>query len=205
MIEQAFGIPPIDIFGTFETDNIAFQCGARHGYHVAIDSVVLEIVRDGRPVPIGSEGEIVVTVLGNRTQRFIRYNLRDIGRLSTLRCACGLPFPLLTVIQGRANDLIVLADGRRLTSLWFFGQIKQFVASIQQYQLRQTDIGHFELLIVPSRRCPEVDRAGVVNAVRSALGDVQIELHLVDVIPPDRSGKRRFFISQLATAPPGHQ
>ncbi len=205
MIEQAFGIPPIDIFGTFETDNIAFQCVARDGYHVAIDSVVLEIVRDGRPVPIGSEGEIVVTVLGNRTQPFIRYNLRDIGRLSTLRCGCGLPFPLLTVIQGRANDLIVLADGRRLTPEWFLGQIKDFVASIQQYQLRQTDIGRFELLIVPSRCCPEVDRAGVVNAVRSVLGDVQIELHLVAVIPPDRSGKRRFFISQLATGRPGHQ
>jgi phenylacetate-CoA ligase len=198
LLARVFGPSAIDIFGTFETDNIAFQCAARDGYHIATDCVVLEIVRDGKPVPPGQEGEIVVTVLGNRTQPFIRYNLRDIGRLSVQRCPCGRPFPLLAAIQGRSNDLMVLADGRRLTPMWVFAQITPFVDSIEQYQLRQTQIGRFELLIVPSSRLPLIDLQGVAKAIGSVLGNAQVQARLVDVIPPDPSGKRRFFLSQLA-------
>jgi phenylacetate-CoA ligase len=198
LIERAFGTPPIDIFGTFETDNIAFQCEAREGYHIAIDCVVLEIVRDGKPVPMGEEGEIVVTVLRNRRVPFIRYNLRDMGRLSSGRCACGSPFPLLGVIQGRANDLIVLADGSRRSPQKTLARIKRFADAIRAYQLWQTHIGRFELIIVPSDRFSDADRAEVLRALEAELGDARIELRLMDAIPADRSGKRRAFICKLA-------
>jgi phenylacetate-CoA ligase len=198
LIERAFGTSPIDIFGTFETDNIAYQCAARDGYHVATDCVVLEILRDGIPVPIGEEGEIVVTVLANRTLPFIRYNLRDIGRLSTRRCSCGLPFPLLAMIQGRANDLIVFADGRRCSPLGILARIKRFADAILQYQLSQLDIGRFELLVVPARQFLNATSDAILQAIGPELGGAKIELRLVDAIPPDRSGKRRAFISQLA-------
>jgi phenylacetate-CoA ligase len=203
LLEQAFGTPAIDIFGTFETDNIAYQCAVRDGYHIATDCVVLEIVRDGKPVPIGEEGEIVVTVLANRTLPFIRYNLRDIGRLSAQPCSCDLPFPLLAAIQGRANDLVVFADGGRGSPLGILERIKRFAGAIQHYQLRQVEIGRFELLVVPSSRFLMVDREGILNAIGSALGDATIELRLVEMIPPDRSGKRRTFISHLAVGRDG--
>jgi phenylacetate-CoA ligase len=198
LLQQAFGTSPIDIFGTFETDNIAYQCTTRNGYHVATDCVVLEIVRDGNPVPIGEEGEIIVTVLANRTTPFIRYNLRDIGRLSLQPCPCGLPFPLLAVIQGRANDLAVLADGRRCTPQGIFARMNRFADAIHHYQLQQTGTARFEFLIVPSRRLTDVDREGIMNAIGSTLGNAKIELRLVDMIPPDPSGKRRIFVSRLA-------
>jgi phenylacetate-CoA ligase len=198
LLERAFGTSVIDIFGTFETDNIAYQCGNRNGYHVATDCVVLEIVHDGKPVPIGEQGEIVVTVLANRTTPFIRYNLKDIGRLSTQLCPCGLPFPLLAVVQGRANDLVVLADGRRCTPQGIFARMNRFADALQHYQLRQMEIGRFEFLIVPSRRFANVDLGGIMEAIGSTLGNAKIELRLVDMIPPDPSGKRRIFVSRLA-------
>jgi phenylacetate-CoA ligase len=198
LAEQAFGTRVIDIFGTFETDNIAFQCAARDGYHIATDSVVLEIVRDGKPAPAGEEGEIVVTVLGNRTSPFIRYNLRDIGRLSTRDCSCGLPFPVLAVIEGRSNDLIALADGRRCMSAGVLIPLTPFADAIQQYQLRQLQIEHFELRIVPSSRFANVGPERILSAIGSRLGNARIDLRLVDVIPADRSGKQRAFVSDLA-------
>jgi len=200
LLEQAFGTPVIDIFGAFETDNIAYQCAARDGYHIATDCVVLEIIRNGKPVPAGEDGEIVVTVLANRTLPFIRYNLRDVGRLSTQRCACGLPFPLLTVLQGRAADLILLPDGSRFSPLAVSVRIGNLARAIQQYQLRQMEVGRFELLIVPSSRFDDVDVAGILGALRPAFGGAKIDLRLIDMIPPDRSGKRRMFVSQLAVS-----
>jgi phenylacetate-CoA ligase len=197
LVEQAFGTGVIDIFGTFETDNIAFQCAARGGYHIATDSVVLEIVRDGKPVPAGEEGEIVVTVLRNRTSPFIRYNLKDIGRLATRYCPCGLPFPLLAVIEGRSNDLLTLADGRRCMSAGVLMPLTPFAKLIQQYQLRQLDIRHFELLVVPSSRFADAGPEPILNAIRPQLGGATVDLRLVDVIRPERSGKQRAFVSNL--------
>jgi phenylacetate-CoA ligase len=198
LLERAFATSVLDVFGTFETDNIAFQCAVNQGYHVTTDSVVLEIVRDGMPVPIGEEGEIVVTVLANQTLPFIRYNLRDIGRLSPHSCSCGRPFPLLAVIQGRANDQIVLADGRRRTPPGILAHLTGFIDAILHYQLRQLEIGRFELLIVPTGPLPEVNRIGIVKAMETALGHAKVELRLVERILPDPSGKRRAFVSDLA-------
>jgi phenylacetate-CoA ligase len=196
LLRRAFGSAPIDIFGTFESDNIAFQCALRNGYHIAVDSVVLEIVRDGTAVAAGEEGEIVVTVLKNLTTPFIRYNLKDIGRLSPQPCACGLPFPLLAVVQGRLTDLLVLPDGRRCTPQGIFARMNNFSETVRQYQLRQRASGDFEFLIVPARPLADPDLAEIADAVRPTLGDANIELRLVDVIPPDPSGKGRLFVSQ---------
>jgi phenylacetate-CoA ligase len=200
LIEQAFATPVIDIFGTYETDNIAYQCTANDGYHIATDCVVLEIIHHGKPVPVGDEGEIVVTVLGNRTAPFIRYNLKDIGRLSPHACSCGLPFPLLAVIEGRANDLIAFADGRRCTPAGILAIMGIFTEAIQHYQLRQLGIGRFELLIVPSSRFPNLGREEIVGVVGSALEGARVDVRLVDVIPADRSGKQRAFVSLLPVA-----
>ena len=197
VIEQAFGTGPIDVYGTFETDNIAWQCAARADYHIATDCVVLEVVKDGKPVPPGEDGEIVVTVLHNRTFPFIRYNLRDMGRLGTQPCACGLPFPMLAGIQGRANDLIVLADGRRRTATDLTARIGRSDALIHQYQLRQLAIGRFELLVVSSSQFGDVERESLAQIVRSALGDAHVEVRVVEAIAPERSGKRRAFISEV--------
>jgi phenylacetate-CoA ligase len=196
LLERAFGSSPIDIFGTFESDNIAYQCPFRNGYHVAIDSVVLEIVRDGKPVPIGEDGEMVVTALRNRTTPFIRYNLKDIGRLSAQPCPCGLPFPLLAVVEGRVTDLAVLPDGRRCTPQGIFARMNSLSDTVRHYQLRQAASGDFEFLIVPARNLSNLEQQEIIDAVRPTLGAVNIALRMVEVIPPDPSGKRRLFISQ---------
>jgi len=196
LLEHAFGTSPIDIFGTFESDNIAYQCALRNGYHVAIDSVVLEIVRDGKPVPSGEDGEMVVTVLRNRTTPFIRYNLKDIGRLSAQPCPCGLPFPLLAVVQGRITDLVVLPDGRQCTPQGIFARMNNFADTVRHYQLRQAITGDFEFLIVPAKDLSSSERQAIIDAVRPTLGNATIELRMVEVIPPDPSGKRRLFISR---------
>jgi hypothetical protein len=53
------------------------------------------------------------------------------------------------------------------------------------------------MLVVPTIRFENGGRGEVLNAIGSTLGDSKIELRLVDRIPPDASGKRRIFVSQL--------
>jgi phenylacetate-CoA ligase len=194
LLERAFGTAPLDVFGTLETDNIAFQCAAGSGYHVTTDCVVLEIVAGGRPVPAGAQGEIVVTALFNRTAPFIRYNLKDIGRLSPDPCPCGRPFPLLSIVTGRSNELAVLRDGQCCTPLGIFAKLNACAGSVRQYQLRQTDVGSFDFFFVPTAGFGAADTARIINALRATLGDSKIGLHAVDRIAPDPSGKGRLFV-----------
>ncbi|HEY6455938.1 MAG TPA: hypothetical protein VIY90_11730 [Steroidobacteraceae bacterium] len=198
LLEQQLGAPVLDIFGTYETDNIGFQCAARSGYHIATDCAVVEVVRDGRLVPPGEEGEIVVTVLGNRTTPFIRYNLGDIGRLVRQPCSCGLPFPLLSGLQGRADDLIVLASGRQRSAMDALGRLDDSASVVRHYQLRQLRLDVFELLIVPSNRFSAADGERLAAAVAATLEGAEVTWRLVDATPPERSGKRRTFVSLLA-------
>jgi len=194
LLQRAFGTAVIDIFGTYETDNIAWQCGQSDAYHVASDCVMLEIVRDGQPVEPGEQGEIVVTVLTNRTTPFIRYNLRDLGQMAVHACSCGSPFPLLTQLVGRADDLIQLEDGSSRTAMDILGRLDRHVDLVRHYQLRQIAGFRFELLIVPTRHFADTDAANVIGAVHESVPEAQIELKLVDSIAPQTSGKRMAFV-----------
>jgi phenylacetate-CoA ligase len=194
LLQQAFGTAVVDIFGTYETDNIAWQCGHSDAYHVASDCVMLEIIRDGRPVEPGEQGEMVVSVLTNWTTPFIRYNLRDLGKMALHACACGSPLPLLTQLVGRADDLIELDDGTSRTVMDILGRLDCYVDFVRHYQLRQISTRSFELLIVPVRQLQDVDAANVIGAVRESLPHAQVELKLVDSIAPQKSGKRMAFV-----------
>ena len=72
-IERVFGAPLFDVYGTYETDNIGYECADRRGYHLAIDCVVPEIVVNGRAAEPGEPGELVCTVLHNYAMPLIRY------------------------------------------------------------------------------------------------------------------------------------
>jgi len=194
LLERAFGTPVIDIFGTYETDNIAWQCPHRGAYHVATDCVLLEVLRNGRPAPPGEQGELVVTVLRNFSAPFIRYNLHDLGELLAEPCPCGSPFPLLVRLEGRADDLLVLENGTSRTPMGVLGQLDRYLDQVRHYQLRQLDLRRFELLIVPTSRFDAAVAARILDDLRRSLPAASVELKLVEQIAPQRSGKRLAFV-----------
>ncbi len=194
LLQRAFGTAVVDIFGTYETDNIAWQCTRGDGYHVATDCVLLEIIRDGRPAAAGEQGEMVVTVLSNWTTPFIRYNLHDLGQFATQPCVCGSPFPLLTRLVGRADDLIALEDGSSRTPMDVLGRLDRYTDLVHHYQLRQLGVRRFELLIIPTRHLADADAADLIAAVRQSLPSAAVELKVVDSIAPQKSGKRLAFV-----------
>jgi phenylacetate-CoA ligase len=196
LLERAFHAPVIDVFGTFETDNIAYQCGRRAGYHVTPDSVIIEIVRDGVRVGSGEIGELVVTVLRNRTTPFIRYNLHDLAAWATEPCGCGRTSPLLEVFAGRANDLLTYPDGRELTPMGICALFSERAHLLRQYQMRQTGPAQFDLLIVPTAAFTATEGELLLRELGEKLAPVRIDIRLTDRIAADPSGKLRAFIRE---------
>ena len=46
-IKTGFEAEIFDIYGTYETDNIAYECKCHQGYHIAVDSVIMEFIGNG--------------------------------------------------------------------------------------------------------------------------------------------------------------
>jgi phenylacetate-CoA ligase len=110
-IERVFGCPVANGYGGRDAGFIAHQC-PHGGMHITAEDIIVEIVdREGRVLPPGQAGEIVVTHLATRDFPFIRYRTGDVAVLDDARCACGRGLPMLKEIQGRSTDFVVAADG----------------------------------------------------------------------------------------------
>ncbi len=192
-IEEVFESPVIDVYGTMETENIAYECREHTGYHIAIDSVVLEIVKDGRLAGPGEAGEIVCTVLDNYTMPFIRYNLHDTGSLSEALCPCGRSFPLMNILEGRSDDFAVYENGERKSPRTFLGFFDALAGAIQEFQIIQEEVNEFKVYVV--------SKSKALNDVESTMGAIlhkefpqaRVVVKRVDKIKRDASGKFRAF------------
>ena len=110
-IEQAWGAPVFDNYGTHEIGSIAFECRARDRMHVSEDTVYLEVVDidSGEVLPEGERGNLVTTSLYRSLPPIIRYNMRDIlVRYPRETCACGLSTAKLSTFLGRSDEMVKL-------------------------------------------------------------------------------------------------
>jgi phenylacetate-coenzyme A ligase PaaK-like adenylate-forming protein len=99
-----------DPYGCTECLALSFECS--HGRkHVNEDWVILEAVDEAmQPVPDGTlSASVLLTVLANEVQPFIRYDLGDCVRFYEDACPCGSPFRSFQV-EGRQATLVRVGD-----------------------------------------------------------------------------------------------
>jgi len=108
-IAEAWGAGRLfDIYGATEGGLLAAECPRHTGLHLYEDLAIFEVVDDrNRPVPPGGYGDkLLITVLFNRVQPLIRYELSDSVRLSGRDCPCGRPFATIADIRGRVEEIL---------------------------------------------------------------------------------------------------
>ncbi len=111
-IKAAWGTEPFNQYAATEIGGIGIECKMHNGLHMFNDLVITEVVdEDNKPVPPGSYGnKLLVTVLFNKTQPLIRYQINDSLKISNVKCSCGISYPLIEEIQGRSDQIIYLAS-----------------------------------------------------------------------------------------------
>ncbi|HEY8550261.1 MAG TPA: AMP-binding protein [Vicinamibacterales bacterium] len=108
-IESRWETRVIDHYGLTEVGPVAFECWeAPGGLHVNEDEFIAEVLdAEGRAVPDGETGELVLTNLGRIASPVIRYRTGDIVRPRRTPCACGRRWLWLDGgIVSRADDMI---------------------------------------------------------------------------------------------------
>ncbi len=200
-IESVFQCRVFDRYGCRELGDIACQCGELQGLHVAPWGNYIEVVDDeGRRVPNGVEGEILVTSLTNFAMPLIRYRIGDRGILSTRGCTCGRPGQILERIVGRHSDTFRRRDGTLIEPGYFVGLTygKEWIAKQQVIQKSESLIVY---RMVPSglpHAQAELDEIAA-GAKRLMGDDCEIRFEFVDDIESTPSGKYRYAVSEIET------
>ncbi len=147
IITEVFGCPVANGYGGRDAGFIAHAC-PEGGMHITAEDIVVEIVdREGRALPPGESGEIVVTHLATRDFPFIRYRTGDVGVLDDRLCSCGRGLPLLKEIQGRTTDFVVAQDGTVLHGLALI-YVMRDLPGIAEFKIIQESLERVRVQIV---------------------------------------------------------
>ena len=198
LLETQLGIPVINEYGASELDLLAFT-NPSGNFQVNSESLFLEIVDDdGKPVPNGTPGRILITMLYNKALPFICYEVGDIGVLEKASTA---KKPILKELLGRANDNAVLSNGTTVPGHTFYYVAKSAMGDdnvVREFTLTQNTLSSFTLTYVAARDLTHHEIVKLEKALHTYL-KTAVSLHCERVPMLDRShrGKLKQFISHL--------
>jgi phenylacetate-CoA ligase len=195
-IEAAFGCEVRETYGMGEAVAAASQCGAG-SLHLWPEVGKVEVFSQDSPVPRGVPGDLVCTGFLNRDMPLIRYRVGDVGRLSAdvTPCACGRALPRLDSIEGRVDDVLYTADGRRVGRL---DPVFKAGIPVREAQIIQETLQQVRVRFVPTAEFRKQHGAAIIDRVRDRMGPVTVVLEALSEIPRGRNGKFRAVLCALS-------
>ena len=197
-IEQAFSTKVYDQYGSCEVFYLACETPFAEGLAVFHDQRRIEVVDDqGKNVPHGVEGRILVTDFENLAFPLIRYEIGDRGSFLKNQDKWALPFPRLSPVKGRVSDLLSFPNGQTVSGEFWTTLFDDFPSSIDQFQvLQEKDMSIILRYVRAERENSEASVEIVVDRIKRILkGSVPIKSEAVDEILSDR-GKTRFILKK---------
>ncbi len=111
-IEDRLGIVAMESYGLTEMGGpgVAFSCSEKKGLHINEDYFIAEVIDPvtEEPLPLGEEGELVLTAIQRRAMPLIRYRVRDLTRLYREPCACGRTLLKMDRVAARSDDMLIV-------------------------------------------------------------------------------------------------
>jgi phenylacetate-CoA ligase len=111
-IEQRLSLSATDNYGISEVigPGIAGECSHKNGMHIYEDGFLPEIINPdtGDVLPVGSEGELVLTTLAKEAFPMIRYRTGDLTSLDYALCPCGRTLVRMKRVARRSDDMLII-------------------------------------------------------------------------------------------------
>ncbi|MEA5014656.1 MAG: phenylacetate--CoA ligase [Candidatus Limiplasma sp.] len=139
-LERRFHILATENYGLTEVlgPGVAGECECKCGMHINVDHFLPEIIDPDtqEPLPLGEQGELVLTTLTKEAQPALRYRTRDITRLIPEPCACGRTQLRMEKVKGRSDDMLIIRG------------VNVFPSQIESVLVGQKGIGpHYEIVV----------------------------------------------------------
>jgi len=197
LISDVFGCRVANGYGGRDAGFIAHEC-QQGNMHITVEDIYVEVVdAEGKLLPAGESGELVITHMASSDFPFIRYRTGDVGVLDNHPCPCGRGLTILREIQGRTTDFVVALDGTVMHGLALIYVIRD-IPGIKTFKIIQETLDRTRILLVTEdefdSNMHEVIREGFRNRLGSG---VTIEIERVKEIAAEASGKFRYVMSHV--------
>lgn len=196
VIAQAFNCPVRETYGMAEAVTAATEC-EQGALHLWPELGWVEVLEAERPLPPGFTGDLVATGLLNLEMPLIRYRIGDRGSLADYysACVCGRSLPMLSSVEGRADDVLYTRDGRRIGRL---DPVFKAQLPIREAQIVQESLHLVRVRYVPTENWRHADGLDLTRRLRERMGAVEVVLEPLNEIPRTATGKFRAVICQIA-------
>jgi phenylacetate-CoA ligase len=213
LITERFAIPVLGGYGATEAFDLGFECEQHQGYHLNTDLYPVRIIdADGRSVPDGERGEVVISNLIRRGTVLLNYRLGDLASKLPKICPCGRALPLLSFLVGRTSDWVEKPSGELLHSAAVM-TLFTYERDVWRYRVFQRANREFCVWVVPAAGCDyESLRTRLTNSFVERLGEeTVVDVSFVQSLPRTRRGsvlnvvsipaRRKLGSRQLAVVP----
>ena len=163
-LQEKLNIDARDIYGLTEMmgPGVAMECFEKNGLHIWEDHFLPEIIgEDLKPLPDGTEGELVFTTLMKEGMPLIRYRTHDLTLLDDTPCSCGRTHRRMKRVHARSDDMLIIR-GVNVFPSQIEHAILQIPGVTPEYQLIVDRKGNLDTLEVQV----ELDRGMMSDTVR---------------------------------------
>ncbi len=198
LFEQTYDCEVFDMYGSREVGNTSSECPAHSGMHIAMETSLVEFVKDNKEVAGGTEGEMLITDLTNFAFPLIRYAINDYGIPMKESCTCGRGLVRMDKALGRLSDNIYKPDGSKILGHVLGIAITFEGPTIGQTQVIQKSLTEFEVKITNKPEPTKEVLEFIEREMKLLIGQsINIKIEVVDEIPKEKSGKTRFIKCEI--------
>ena len=203
-VKKAFGVNPVNMYGSSETMTLAGECHSHHRLHLFNDWSSVQVAGDQQQGE--KSGKLVVTNLFNYTQPLIRYQMSDELVMSDKACPCGWPFPVIESMAGRQEEFLWFDKaGGEKDFIHPIVLAEFFVPGLEKFQFIQKSKNSLVMKAVVAGERDEVVRDISIKMTeilskKSLDKSVRFKVELVDKIRNDvKTGKFRLILPLAIT------
>lgn len=173
-----------------ECGNIACECPAHNGLHIAEELIYMEIGNHKH----GEIGEVYLTDLWNMGMPFIRYKIQDAARWLEGKCSCGKEHKRIGVDAARISDFLVSpVDNSFVSGSTLLHYLLAEGPEVGRVKLIQDDREHLTVVMTGS----ELANKDGLKHIQTRLniifkGAMNVNFKFVESIPLLSSGKYSF-------------
>jgi phenylacetate-CoA ligase len=193
-IERVFKTRVVNEYGCSEMGVIGFEC-ADGNMHLMAHNIFFEVLKNNRQV-VDEIGDIYLTELNALTMPLIRYKIGDRGCITTETCSCGSYLPIIKITSGRLDDYIETPDKRKVYDAILAYTFKR--GGIERFKAIQKSINRLQIEIEVDTDFNEDLKNFYLRKLKTHISqNMDIEFIIVEKIKREKSGKIRYFKSEL--------
>lgn len=198
LLEKQLGVKVVNEYGASELGVIAFE-NRKGEWVINSQTLYVEVLDDdGKILPHGKEGNIVITSLYNKAHPFIRYQIGDRGILDEHSTA---QLPVLKSLTGRTHAFAILPSGKKVPALSFYYVTKSVIedtGAVKEIQIIQERLDTFCIQYKASEELNAKQKQRIQKAIDQYLDEgLILRYDRREVLERSPSGKLKQFTSKV--------